>query len=1091
MKIFTQHLLIIVAVLNFVQKPLNCSAQTLSISAGGGNSIFLCSSNNPMACGGNSNGQLGDGTTTNRNNSVKINSLNGIIAVSGGLYHSLFLKNDNTVWASGWNNFGQLGDGTTTQKNTPVIVNNLTGIIAIAAGDWLSYFLKNDGTVWACGRNNYSQLGDGTSIQRNTAIQISTLNNIIAIAAGGDYALFLKNDGTVWACGVNGSGQLGDGTTTDKSTPVKINSLTGIISISAGYDHSLFLKNDSTVWACGRNYNGQFGDGTKIDKSTPVIISAINGTKSIAAGKSFSLFLKNDGSVRTCGYNANGQLGDGTLAQKITPGIINNLTGISAITAGDSHSLFLKNDGTVWACGANQQGNLGDGTITDRSSPIQVNGLCSNPPVSHITASSDSIPGGTCINFFDSSTGGTPTSWSWTFNGATPQNSSLQIPSNICYASTGTFTVTLVVSNNNGSTSSTHSIFVKAPLPIKYQPISAGSTHSLFICEDNIPMSCGNNSAGQLGVNATFNIANNGTNMASPPVQVNLLNGIVATSAGNGHSLFLKNDRTVWGTGLGYGIGNSSGYYAIDTAKLIAINNISAIAAGDFHSLFLKSDGTAWACGDNTHSQLGLGSAFATPMKINFGSSVVKAISAGAYHSIFLLSDGTAWACGDNYFQQTGTGGSTTVPFDQVAINGIVTAISAGGFHSLFLKSDSTVWACGDNFNGQLGDGSQMTQMFPTLIQSLSGIKAIAAGGDSKNYGSSLAKVEGHSLFLKSDGTVWACGLNSSGQLGDGTTVNRLSPVKINGLSDIIYIAAGADHSFFMKSDSSIWACGDNSRGQLGDGTITQRNTPVQISGLIPSMTSSNNLTICSGNKVTIPLTSDVNATYTWLAADNQFTSGESTTIQKKSSIDEIITNNSISVQTVTYTATPTTACRVGAPQTITVTVYPLPVVSSTVIPSETVCTGTKLTLNGIGAFNYTWNNSVNNGIPFFSQDGSKVYTVIGTDAHGCSNSDSRTITVIPLQVNGFCQVTAINEITEQLSISIFPNPSNGVFLIKNQNGKMENVSIFNFLGENIYSAQTHSDKIEINLSKEAKGIYFLQILDETKKVLNKKIVIQ
>ena len=93
----------------------------------------------------------------------------------------------------------------------------------------------------------------------------------------------------------------------------------------------------------------------------------------------------------------------------------------------------------------------------------------------------------------------------------------------------------------------------------------------------------------------------------------------------------------------------------------------------------------------------------------------------------------------------------------------------------------------------------------------LNGMIALAAG----SY---------HSLALKSDGTVWAWGRNYYGQLGDGSTTNRLTPVQVSGLTGVIALA-GQNHSLALKSDDTVWACGDNASGQLGNGTQLRRLT--------------------------------------------------------------------------------------------------------------------------------------------------------------------------------------------------------------------------------------------------------------------------
>ena len=122
--------------------------------------------------------------------------------------------------------------------------------------------------------------------------------------------------------------------------------------------------------------------------------------------------------------------------------------------------------------------------------------------------------------------------------------------------------------------------------------------------------------------------------------------------------------------------------------------------------------------------------------------------------------------------------------------------VAAGYAHSLALNSDGTVWAWGFNGGGQLGDGSTRTRYSPVQVTNLGSVSAIAAGGS-------------HSLALKSDGTVWAWGFNGGGQLGDGSTTNSSSPVQVTNLDSVSAIAANGN-SFAVKSDGTVWAWGNN-----------------------------------------------------------------------------------------------------------------------------------------------------------------------------------------------------------------------------------------------------------------------------------------
>ena len=132
-------------------------------------------------------------------------------SLSTGWYHTLFTKTDGSLWGTGRNNRGQLGDGTTTDRNSPVKIVD-KDVIAVAAGTYHSLFIKSGGSLWAMGQNNYGQLGDGTTTDRTNPVQI-VASGVTAVVA--DYhTMFLKSDGTLWVMGRNNYGQLGNGNTT-------------------------------------------------------------------------------------------------------------------------------------------------------------------------------------------------------------------------------------------------------------------------------------------------------------------------------------------------------------------------------------------------------------------------------------------------------------------------------------------------------------------------------------------------------------------------------------------------------------------------------------------------------------------------------------------------------------------------------------------------------------------------------------------------------------------------------------------------------------------------------------------------------------
>jgi len=315
----------------------------------------------------------------------------------------------------------------------------------------------------------------------------------------------------------------------------------------------------------------------------------------------------------------------------------------------------------------------------------------------------------------------------------------------------------------------------------------------------------------------------------------------IKIAAGSAHTVALKSDGTVWAWGWNHfgQLGDGTDINRTIPVQVVSpdgdghLLDIIEIAGGSDHTIALKSDSTVLTWGSNEYGQLGDGSTSDSysPVQVVGPSGVgyltgIIAIAGDMYHTIALKSDSTVWTWGRNSSGQLGNGTTTNSSTPVQVVNsdgvGFLTGIIDidGGSHTIALKSDSTVWTWGSNIWGQLGDGTNISKTTPVQVLNhdgvgyLTSIFAIAIG-------------DSHSIALKWDGTVWTWGSNSSGKLGDGSSVFRNTPVQVVGsdgigyLNEIIDIAGGSHHTIALKTDSTMWSWGNNHCGQLGDGMTT------------------------------------------------------------------------------------------------------------------------------------------------------------------------------------------------------------------------------------------------------------------------------
>lgn len=309
----------------------------------------------------------------------------------------------------------------------------------------------------------------------------------------------------------------------------------------------------------------------------------------------------------------------------------------------------------------------------------------------------------------------------------------------------------------------------------------------------------------------------------------NMFDGKISASAS--HSLYIDPVGSLWAWGYNsYGqLGDRTTTTRTTPVQIMEGTAFTTVSAGYYHSMAIDTEGNLWAWGRNDYGQLGdfTKTTRITPVKI-YAKKKFAQISAGLLHSLAIDVDGRLYSWGHNGNGELGNGNTSDVayPVQITADEGNVSefkAISAGDHFSLAIDSDGGLWSFGYNYYGQLGIGTNENQKIPVRIT------AQTDNEDEITEFNYIDSGNSHSLAIDTNGYLWAFGYNAYGQLGDGTTTDRNSPVQITASNGAITkfktIVAGNNYSMVIDLDASLLTCGSNSYGQLGDGTFISKSS--------------------------------------------------------------------------------------------------------------------------------------------------------------------------------------------------------------------------------------------------------------------------
>ncbi|WP_147444399.1 MULTISPECIES: chromosome condensation regulator RCC1 [Corallococcus] len=289
---------------------------------------------------------------------------------------------------------------------------------------------------------------------------------------------------------------------------------------------------------------------------------------------------------------------------------------------------------------------------------------------------------------------------------------------------------------------------------------------------------------------------------------------------------WISADGSAWLCGALASLLDAGGTVVGSAHRVEGVKDVVGVALGSGHALLLDASGQVWAFGANARGQLGLGEegeAVPQPTAVPDLTDVVQVV-AGSEHSAALHRDGTVSVWGYNRDGVLGTGETEArVQASPARVPRLeqVEHLASGRSHLLALLADGTVRAWGTGTSGQLGHGDAgfgggRAQPTPVLV--LTGVTAVTAANNS-------------SWALGSDGTGWAWGLNSTGQLGVGDTNQRVVPTRLATPLPLVELAAGAQHGLARTRDDAVIIWGGNLSGQLGqgDGAPKSASTPQSV----------------------------------------------------------------------------------------------------------------------------------------------------------------------------------------------------------------------------------------------------------------------
>ena len=596
-----------------------------------------------------------------------------VTAIQVGTSHTCVIADDNNAYCWGLNTNGQLGNNSTTESHVPVAVYTagvLSGktILSLSAGNIHNCVIASDNNAYCWGNGGNGRLGNNSGAQSQVPVAVNTAGvlsgkTIASIAAGGSHTCAIASDNLLYCWGYNANGYLGNNSTTQSQVPVAVDTsgaLNGktIASVASKFYETCALSSDNQVYCWGNNGSAQIGVGdVAATYLTPQrVVNYLPGRKigvegktplAVSAGYFHTCTIASDNQAYCWGYDSDGQLGGGAITSSIGPqvvpvdtsGVLSGKT-ILSISSGYYHTCAIASDNQAYCWGSGGSGKLGNNSGVDSSVPVAVDttGVLAGKTILSISAAPDH----TCAIASDDQAYCWGSGTYGQLGNNTPSDSLVPVAVN----TSGVLAGKTIVS------------------------ISAGWNYTCAIASDNNAYCWGLNTSGQLG--------NNSTSQSNVPVAVNtagVLSGktVRSISTGNLHTCAIASDNQAycWGSGSSGRLGNNSTSQslvpvAVTTTGVLSGKTVLSITNGYMYTCAIASDNQAYCWGSNADGQLGNNSTAYSSVPVAVTASgalagkTILSIDAGNSHTCAIASDNQLYCWGNNDYAQLGDNSFTT-----------------------------------------------------------------------------------------------------------------------------------------------------------------------------------------------------------------------------------------------------------------------------------------------------------------------------------------------------------------------------------------------------------------------------------------------